>query len=749
MNGSVDLNNKSLSQPATPPRSSPNTTIEHSRSLPNSILRGSRRTSIYSIPLPPHGLSEATAFLSQQLQHQTSERGRSRSRHSTQNTPSNHGSMTPKSRRSVTPNSRISLTPIRSRRSSRRRSSIIITKTGEKLYEPNYQGPITIDYLKFFCKTSIQNQDKINQQQLGEPFVDTRDLLTSDQRNDRRIPETDNHMIQENAGILSPIEKNESKSPLQIQEEFSQSLIIPSDNENILGSFDETKQDVNDVLKEQQNHIDEVSQDEKVSPEKPKPLSYLQKILLAKSKKSSLISRKTSDETPTKETVPNLNDPKSYNENDISADDKGKPDTQFEQDNSEIIDKIDHFAIQDNFKISNSIFPDWRNNSESASAAAISNTLSNIENTEEPSKDVFNDLEPAENSQIATTNDSVNDYDSHERGKEDRLPETGSSSSDSNGQQSETVELAKPQSGELNSIETENEGSNEIDWNLQEPDFALMDDEGPSREPTPTDEIEEIRESHESFSQEDDVTPPSTNAQEGGSSSMANDQVTPENSIISNQPLVEEEALDASEKEIIQEEFFVDNDQSASIFEGIDDNIGDEEETTDDNIQESEVERALVNRAHLARIIPQKRKQSPIPSTGVDVTIRDVSYIVKSIQAHNSLSTSLSSRKKFKKPKSLSKEIVKSIQEKSNEFLDTLMDDLKGYAEHRQSQTVDMKDVLLYLQRINFAGKGNSSNETDINRISELAQKFLPLENLIALDNDLCDTVSPQKKRQK
>lgn len=749
MNGLVDLNNKSLSQPATPPRSSPNTTIEHSRSLPNSILRGSRRTSIYSIPLPPHGLSEATAFLSQQLQHQTSERGRSRSRHSTQNTPSNHGSMTPKLRRSVTPNSRISLTPIRSRRSSRRRSSIIITKTGEKLYEPNYQGPITIDYLKFFCKTLIQNQDKINQQQLGEPFVDTRDLLTSDQRNDRRIPETDNHMIQENAGILSPIEKNESKSPLQIQEEFSQSLIIPSDNENILGSFDETKQDVNDVLKEQQNHIDEVLQDEKVSPEKPKPLSYLQKILLAKSKKSSLISRKTSDETPTKETVPNLNDPKSYNENDILADDKGKPDTQFEQDNSEIIDKIDHFAIQDNSKISNSIFPDWRNNSESASAAAISNTLSNIENTEEPSKDVFNDLEPAENSQIATTNDSVNDYDSHERGKEDRLPETGSSSSDSNGQQSETVELAKPQSGELNLIETENEGSNEIDWNLQEPDFALMDDEGPLREPTPTDEIEEIRESHESFSQEDDVTPPLTNAQEGGSLSMANDQVTPENSIISNQPLVEEEALDASEKEIIQEEFFVDNDQLASIFEGIDDNIGDEEETTDDNIQESEVERALVNRAHLARIIPQKRKQSPIPSTGVDVTIRDVSYIVKSIQAHNSLSTSLSLRKKFKKPKSLLKEIVKSIQEKSNEFLDTLMDDLKGYAEHRQSQTVDMKDVLLYLQRINFAGKGNSSNETDINRISELAQKFLPLENLIALDNDLCDTVSPQKKRQK
>ena len=45
------------------------------------------------------------------------------------------------------------------------------------------------------------------------------------------------------------------------------------------------------------------------------------------------------------------------------------------------------------------------------------------------------------------------------------------------------------------------------------------------------------------------------------------------------------------------------------------------------------------------------------------------------------------------------------------------MDDLKSYAEHRQSQTVDMKDVLLYLQRINFAGKGSSTNETEIDRI--------------------------------
>ena len=756
MNGLVDLNNKSLSQPATPLRSFPNTTIDHSQSLPNSILRGSRRTSIYNIPLPPHGLSEATTFLSQQLQHQLSERGRSRSRHSTHNTTSNHGSVTPKLRRSVTPNSRMSLTPIRSRRNSRRRSSIIITKTGEKLYEPNYQGPITIDYLKFFCKTLIQNQDKINQQQqqqrqqqLGEPFVDTRDLVTSEERNDSRISETSKHVTQESTNVVSPFEKNESNSPLQIQEEFSQSLIIPSNNDNILESLDETKQDVNDVvLQEQHSHIDEMPQHDKDSPEKPKPLSYLQKILLAKSKKSSLISRKTSDETPTKEVVPKLDDLKQSEENDVLANDTGKLDSQFEQDNGEIIDKIDHFAIQDNSKISNSIFPDWRDNSESAGAstgaATISNTLSNNVNTEGPSTDILNDLESAEDNQTSAAGDSIKDS---EPDKEDRVPVT-TSSTESNGQQTETVELAKSQSDELNTKENENEGSNEIDWNIQEPDFALMDDEVPLQEPTPTNEIEEMNEPHESSSHEDDITPPLTNTQEGGSLSMAKDQVTPENLFISDQQLIDEEALDASENEIIQDEFFVDNDQLASIFEGIDDDI-EEDESTDDNDQEFGLEPGKSNRVHLTRIIPQKRKQSPVSSTGVDVSIRDVSYIVKSIQAHKSLNANLPLRKKFKKPKSLLREIVKSIQEKSNEFLDTLMDDLKSYAEHRQSQTVDMKDVLLYLQRINFAGKGSSTNETEIDRISELAQKFLPLENLIALDNDLYDTISPQKKRQK
>ena len=57
--------------------------------------------------------------------------------------------------------------------------------------------------------------------------------------------------------------------------------------------------------------------------------------------------------------------------------------------------------------------------------------------------------------------------------------------------------------------------------------------------------------------------------------------------------------------------FCVDNDQLASIFEGIDDDI-EEDESTDDNDQEFGLEPGKSNRVHLTRIIPQKNNLSII-----------------------------------------------------------------------------------------------------------------------------------------
>lgn len=63
---------------------------------------------------------------------------------------------------------------MQSGRSSRRRSSIIVTNEGEKLYKSDYQGPITLDYLRFFCKALIQSEEmiKIKKQELTNPFID-------------------------------------------------------------------------------------------------------------------------------------------------------------------------------------------------------------------------------------------------------------------------------------------------------------------------------------------------------------------------------------------------------------------------------------------------------------------------------------------------------------------------------------------------------------------------------------------------
>ncbi|RCK56216.1 hypothetical protein Cantr_05773 [Candida viswanathii] len=76
--------------------------------------------------------------------------------------------------RIANPRSRTSLTPMQSGRSSRRRSSIIVTKEGEKVYRPEYQGPITLDYLRFFCKALIQSEEMVRtkRQELDNPFID-------------------------------------------------------------------------------------------------------------------------------------------------------------------------------------------------------------------------------------------------------------------------------------------------------------------------------------------------------------------------------------------------------------------------------------------------------------------------------------------------------------------------------------------------------------------------------------------------
>lgn len=91
------------------------------------------------------------------------------------------------------------------------------------------------------------------------------------------------------------------------------------------------------------------------------------------------------------------------------------------------------------------------------------------------------------------------------------------------------------------------------------------------------------------------------------------------------------------------------------------------------------------------------------------------------------------------------------IQDKSCDFLESLVSDLEAYSTHRTSSDesqINILDVFLYLNRIKF-GKRETQHD-EIENISRLAQKFLPLELLIELhDNILKSRDRPIKESTK
>lgn len=79
--------------------------------------------------------------------------------------------------------------------------------------------------------------------------------------------------------------------------------------------------------------------------------------------------------------------------------------------------------------------------------------------------------------------------------------------------------------------------------------------------------------------------------------------------------------------------------------------------------------------------------------------------------------------------------ILQLIQSNSNDFLLNLMNSLKLYAFSRDSYTVDVSDLILYLRQINFGGTGETMG--DIERIFDIAQDNFPLELIIELENSI------------
>lgn len=129
-----------------------------------------------------------------------------------------------------------------------------------------------------------------------------------------------------------------------------------------------------------------------------------------------------------------------------------------------------------------------------------------------------------------------------------------------------------------------------------------------------------------------------------------------------------------------------------------------------------------------SNVLPQKRRRNS--STTSELPQGLVKGLVNLAQR---MPDGQNAPKPRTKKRRLSLDLLHSISKKSNEFLQQLMSDLDAYAGHRDSNTINIQDAILYLSRMDgFLGSG-----IELDRISKLAQNVFPLEILVKLDNSL------------
>lgn len=118
----------------------------------------------------------------------------------------------------------------------------------------------------------------------------------------------------------------------------------------------------------------------------------------------------------------------------------------------------------------------------------------------------------------------------------------------------------------------------------------------------------------------------------------------------------------------------------------------------------------------------------------------DLSVPSKMIKTMVSAVNFKSANSKHKDPHiKLTSEAMHIIRDQSESFLAQLMGDLEDYAEYRKSNTISIKDVMLYINRLRFPDKDGKRMETS-SYFSSLARDYLPLESFLDLQNGLKTT---------
>ena len=248
----VSTPGRSVTEPSTPIRDlSPARLSSGSHTDPNRRSQGVR------VPLPPHDIPRLSFSLAQEEARRAERRSRRSGRHQVNANEPTSRSRSRSRRNSLTLDPRLS-GDFAQRVKRRRRSSLVeVDRSTKRIFNPGYVEPVTVDYLKFFCKVLIAEKNKLAEHQ--QPIID------------------------------SPPNRSRSRSSFLIHysdqnpeiDEFNNSLPLPSDTHPLLSPV--IRSDPDNVYEHDtpyDNH------DLKPAPpSKPKSFSYLERILASQGQK--------------------------------------------------------------------------------------------------------------------------------------------------------------------------------------------------------------------------------------------------------------------------------------------------------------------------------------------------------------------------------------------------------------------------------------------------------------------------------
>lgn len=658
--------------------------------MSDSRLRGRTRTS--DIHLPPQELPDIIAALNRSGRSESRLRSRPRSRSRPR---------TPEAETPIRRSHRRSSDHYVSRSIRRRRSSTGMLQEQQPSYDPNYGGSITIGYLRALCKVLIEEQNRQAKEKQPSPpdnskeYKEKRHLYPNlpSQNNDRfhsdNIPQEFDHSL--------PLPSDEVLgSPI------NHHRIVDESNGNTDGAVTNKKLEDPLLLGIMTPRESGFLEDQEYPRQRPGFKSYLERIIESqrkrKNRKTTLTINFTVDESP-----------ESIGRSEIQT--KGVTDRENEDTTG--------FIIKDLTELEES--EKTRRNSTTVNLGVVtppdvSKEISNFTH-ETPEQNTLGYIQEPKSAEVEPELNNV-----HES-------------------QEKEVIAFEPDQFNIEQPQLKNDEHYQDDMNNKD-NVEMMSPESPNTNLSLKQSLAEDRESvqmtpqfHQSFEQIDigDLQYNDYSNSQYSPSKI----VTPSNAV-TDYPNQDDHAIQTDSPEgMIREQYMLGSD--------------DLEETQRDFLEEHEsrVEEAKGDEfTSTNKITPTSANEGSkkitvqkIPlSTTSHIPIRMVKDLVKTIST-TSFSQNPGPPRKKKKLEQIPTTTQQTLKDLSEDFLQNIVSDLEAFAVHRKSKRIGLKDVLLFLNRVKDSEEDNCS---EVENISKLAQRFLPLESLILLDNSLADSMEPK-----